>query len=69
MIELHGVIQFKDGGHTFVDVVVMVGGSGRHVKHRLGVDIVVNRGRIITFLGKIYGVPPGDIVWPAHIEL
>ena len=69
MIELRGIIRVQDSGHENVDLVVTEGVSAIYVKHRLGVDIKVNRGRIITFLGNLYGVPPGDIVWPSHIVL
>lgn len=69
MIELKGIIVFYAQGHKHVDVVVAEDPYGRHQRHRLGVDIEINRGRILTFLGAIYDVPPGDIIWPAHIEL
>lgn len=69
MIVLHGIIQFKDNGHTFVDVVVKTGNTGRNIRHRVGVDIEADRGKIITFLSNFYGVQHDEIVWPAHIEL
>ena len=69
MIEVRGVIEYCDSGHTFVDVVVTVGISGRLIKHEVGVDVKPTRGKIITLLAGIYGVPPGEIEWPAHIEL
>lgn len=68
-IELCGIIQYADEGHRHVEVVVKEGRPDKYKRHRLGVDIKVNRGRIITFLGNFYDVPPGKIVWPAHIEL
>ena len=69
MIELRGIIQVKNDGHTEVFVVVTEHSSDKYKRHRLGIDIKVNRGRILTFLGGLYGVPPGAIVWPGHIEL
>ncbi len=69
MIEVRGVIESRDMGHSYVQVVVTTGGPGRQVSHQVGVDIKPNKGKIITFLGTFYDVPPGDIVWPAHIEL
>lgn len=69
MIEIVGVIEFCDLDHKFVDVVVTNGGSGRQVSHRAGVDIKPNKGKIITLLGTFYDIPPGEIEWPAHIEL
>ena len=69
MIELKGIIQFRNGGHLYVDLVVIVDGSATHAVHRLGVDVKVNRGIILTFLAAMYSVRPGDIVWPSHIEL
>ncbi len=69
MIEVVGVIEFCESAHTFVDVVVTNCGSCRQVAHRAGVDIKPNKGKIITLLGTLYDVPPGEIAWPAHIEL
>lgn len=68
-IELRGIIQHHDGGHKYVDVVVTEGNPHIYVTHRVGVDIVVNRGKILAFLAGHYGIKPGDIVWPAHIML
>lgn len=68
-IELRGIIQSKDEGHTNVDLIVNVGRADKYKRHRLGVDIEPDRDKIITFLAGIYEVPPGDIVWPDHIEL
>lgn len=69
MIEVRGVIEYCAGGHTHVDVVVTVGSSRRQIAYEVGLDIKPSRGKIITFLGTIYDVPAGDIVWPEHIEL
>ena len=69
MIELKGIIRFRNGGHRYVDLVVIVDGSARHEVHRFGVDVKPNRGKIITFLAAMYSVRPGAIVWPSHIEL
>lgn len=67
-IELRGIVQFYDGGHKYVDVVVTNGRSDAYESHRVGVDIVVNRGMILKFLGDFYGMPPGHIIWPGHIK-
>lgn len=69
MVAINGVIEYWDLGHRHVDVVVTSGNTGRQTTHEVGVDEKPNRGKIITFLGTFYGVPPGDILWPAHIEL
>ena len=69
MIELRGIIRFKDKGHEYVDLVVTEGRADKYKRHRLGVDIKPTRGKIITFLAGIYGVPPGEIEWPTYIEL
>jgi len=69
LIELKGVIQYYDQGHKLVDVVVSEAKESPHRRHRVGVDIKVNRGKIITFLAGIYGIDPGGIVWPDHIDL
>lgn len=68
-VRICGIIKFKNDGHSYVDVVVKAETQHKHKRHRLGVDIKPNRGKIITFLGDIYNVPAGQIVWPAHIEL
>jgi len=69
MIELRGIIRYRDNVHELVDLVVAEHRPDKYKRHHMGVDIKPNRGRIITFLGKLYNVPPGDIVWPDHIEL
>lgn len=69
MIELKGIIVFSDAGHKHVDVVVCVDNAASHERHRFGVDVEPNRGRIITFLAEHYGIKPGEIVWLAHIVL
>lgn len=69
MIELRGIIQASDNGHELVDLVVTEHRPDKYKRHHMGVDVQVNRGKIITFLGDLYGVPPGEIVWPAHIEV
>lgn len=69
MIELRGIIQYCANGHRLVDLVVTEGRPDKYKRHRMGVDIKLNRGKIITFLGELYNVPPGEIVWPDHIEV
>lgn len=69
MIELKGIVQYEDLGHRHVDVVVSVDGSERQERSTMGVDIKVNRGKVLTFLSAAYGVEPGDIVWPGHIKV
>jgi len=69
MIELRGIIEAADNGHTVVELVVTENRSDKYKRHRMGVDIKLNRGKIITFLAFVYGVPPGEISWPGHIEL
>lgn len=68
-IELHGVIRHFDQGHEYVNVVVTEGPPFILKTHQVGVDVKVNRGIILTFLASVYGVPPGQIVWPDHIIL
>lgn len=68
MIELKGIIQSYDQGQKQVQVVVKDDSHVQHVVHQVGVDIEVNRGKILTFLASMYGIPPGQIVWPEHIE-
>ena len=69
MIEVRGIIQFSKDGHRHVDIVVAGAKPVGHERIPFGVDIKPNRGKIITFLAAMYDVIPGDIVWPAHIEL
>ncbi len=69
MIELRGIVRTYEDGHTNTAVVVTVDSSAKYKRHLMGVDIKINRGKIITFLADLYDVPPGDIVWPDHIEL
>lgn len=67
-IELRGVVKFLDNGHEHTDLVVTEGRSARYKTHHMGVDVVLNHGKIITFLSELYEVPAGEIVWPDHIE-
>lgn len=69
MIELRGIIQSKKKGHTETSLVVTENRPDKYKRHFMGVDIKLNRGKIITFLGAMYGVKPGEIAWPDHIEL
>lgn len=66
-IEVKGVIETIDSGINSVAVVVCEGVPYVYKTHQVGVDIVVNRGRIITFLSALYEIPPGKIGWPEHI--
>jgi len=69
LIELKGIVQCYDLGHKYVEVVVFEDQDVKSRRHLVGVDIEVSHGKIITFLSELYGVPPGDIVWPGHIKL
>ncbi len=68
-IELRGIIVHWDGGHKYVDLVVTEDRPDKYRTHRMGVDIKLNRGRILSFLGGVNSMPPGDIVWPGHITI
>lgn len=68
-VEIRGIIQFENHGHKYVDVMVVEDRPDNYVTHHVGVDIEVNRGKILKFLASMYGVRPGDIAWPAHIRL
>ncbi|MBA7494514.1 hypothetical protein ES702_05090 [subsurface metagenome] len=68
-IELRGIIVHRNGGHKYVDLVVTEDRPDKYRKHRMGVDIKLNRGKINTFLSGVYGIKPGDIVWPGHITI
>lgn len=69
MIELRGIIRSQDKGHELVDLVVTENRPDKYKRHRMGVDIELSRGKIITFLAGIYGIDPGGIVWPDHIRI
>lgn len=69
MIELKGVIQYHHEDHKHVHLVVEVDRTYQNERHVMGVDIDINRGKIITFLSGVYGIPPSEIVWPGHIIL
>lgn len=68
-IELRGIVQNYHLGHTHVDLVVTEDSPDHYVTHQMGVDIKVNRGKVLMFLAGIYGIRPGEIVWPDHIRL
>lgn len=69
MIELRGIIRAQVNGHTRAELVVTEHRPDKYKRHFMGVDIKLNRGRIITFLGQAYGIEPSAIVWPEHISL
>ena len=69
MIEVKGIVKYERDGHKHVDVMVAEDPHSGYVTHEVGVDVKVNRGKILTFLAALYGVQPGDIVWPDHIVL
>ncbi len=68
-IELRGVIQSLNYKKRRVDLLVTVDRPDNYVKHHMGVDVKVNRGTILKFLSEVYGIPPGQIVWPPHISV
>jgi len=69
LIEVKGIIRQAEKEGTAVYVVVKEGQSGAYKRHRFGDVSEVTRGKIINFLSALYDVGPGDIVWPAHIEV
>lgn len=68
-VEVRGIIQFYNMGQKHVEVMVTEDRPDNYVIHPVGVDINVNKGKILVFLSALYGVKPGEIVWPAHIRL
>jgi len=67
-IKLHGIIQYWNNDHKYVDVVVTEEHPDIYVTHRVGVDIPVNRGTIEAALARLAGGKPDQVVWPHHIE-
>lgn len=68
MLEVKGIIHYRRAGRKYINIVVVADRPHKLVSHPFGVDVKVDRGRIITFLASMYSVRPGDIVWPSHIE-
>ena len=68
-IELRGIEVRKSGGDKIVSAVVRTEYPDIYETHELFRNKAVNRGRILTTLGKIYGIDPGTIVWPSHIKV
>lgn len=69
MIELRGIELVRDGSEKVVSAVVQNGFPDVYEKHELFRNKAVNRGRILTALGAIYAIDPGQIVWPRHIKV
>lgn len=67
-IELRGIELRHDGMDKIVSAIVQVDYPENYEKHELFRNKAVNRGRILTALGAIYGIDPGQIVWPRHIK-
>jgi len=68
MVELKGIVRYAWGKSRHVQLVVADDSHVQNVVHEMGVDNKVNRGKILTFLAGIYGIPPGEIYWPEHIK-
>lgn len=68
-IEIRGIIVHSDGSDKIVSAVVKNGFPDMYEKHELFRNKVVNRGRVLTALGKIFDIDPGKIVWPRHIKI
>lgn len=69
MVELRGVEVSRDIGDKIVTAIVKTDDKVSYTRHELYRNQPVNRGRIITAIGAIYGIPPGSIVWPKHIKV
>lgn len=69
MVELRGIEIRWEAGDKVVAAVVRTEYPDIYEKHELFRNRPVNRGRVRTALGSIYGVPPGQIVWPKHINV
>ena len=68
-IELRGIQVVSRHGHKHCSVVVTKDHADMYVNHKVGVDINVNRGKILTFLGNFYGMEPGHVAWPHHVKV
>jgi len=68
MIELRGIIQYYHERHKYTQVVVTDGHPDIHVTLSMGVDVTVNKGQVLKFLGDHYDMEPGHIKWPHHIK-
>lgn len=68
MIEIKGIIQYRNAGHKYVEVVVDVDSNVPHVVHKVGVDIKVNKGNIQKYLAELYRVSTSKIAWPDQIK-
>lgn len=68
-IELRGIEVYRDGPDKVVKAVVLNSLAEVYEKKELFRNKEVNRGRILTALAAIYGIDPGQIVWPRHIKV
>jgi len=68
MVELRGIIQYYDGGHKHVQIVVRREHSDIYETHELRVDIPVNKDRILAELDRLETAGPAQLIWPHHIE-
>lgn len=68
-VEVRGISQKNDKGRKYVDVLVTEEFPDIYIRHQVGVDIKVNRGKILSFLAAFYNVRTSDIVWPRHIRV
>jgi len=68
MIEIRGIIQYYDGGHKHVQIVIRREHSDIYETHEVGLDIPVNRGRILSELASLETAEPAQLIWPHHIK-
>lgn len=68
-IELRGIEVTRTVGDVVVSAIVRTEYPDIYEKNELFRNEVVNRGRILTALSEVYGIHPGQIVWPRHIKV
>jgi len=68
MVELRGIIQYYDDGQKHVKLVIRREHSDIYETHELGLDISVNKGRILAELARLETAGPVRLIWPHHIK-
>lgn len=68
MIELKGIIQYRDAGHIYTEIVVTRVHPDIYENHRVGTDVKLDRALIEAKLTGLFDKAQGPAKWPHHIK-
>jgi len=69
MFVIRGIEISRDGGDKFVKVVIQKDFADRYKVIRKKANVHINKGLVINYAAGHFGIPPGKIAWPHHIDV